>query len=244
MASPFPSCGVSGRSGALVVFPLFVFTVGLHIKIFTWMTDHTSVMTVFWWCCFCSALFSSALFSLSRSYTRFAIIFSCPLSNFFRVQLLIGPIHIVWLPCISTFTGNYSHGVPMQNAVRGKHHFLCVRLCCCQYFFLLLIHLIILTLTLDSLDPNLRVIIVPAVICQDYNFHCTIIRRLTCHILPPLSLWCTDLFLLSKICQKCCHLNILFVFFNFVFSPPVLFFFVLHRISKQTQKSFLRRWRG
>lgn len=60
MASTFPSCVVCGCS-ALVVFP-FVFTkVSLDIKIFTWMTDHTSVMIVFWLCFFYSALFSTAL---------------------------------------------------------------------------------------------------------------------------------------------------------------------------------------
>lgn len=51
------SCGGSGR----VVFP-FVFTkVSFDIKIFTWMTDYTNVMTGFWLCCFYSALFCTAV---------------------------------------------------------------------------------------------------------------------------------------------------------------------------------------
>lgn len=60
MASTFPSCVVCRRS-ALVVFPIVFTEVSLDIIIFTWMTDHTSVMRVFWLCCFYSALFCTAL---------------------------------------------------------------------------------------------------------------------------------------------------------------------------------------
>lgn len=130
MASTFPSCGVCGRS-ALVVFPLFVFTVGLHIKNFhldDWPHQcYDSVLVVLFLLCFiCSDLFVSLINSLCYNIQL------PPLCQFFRVQLLTGPIHIVWLPCISTFTGNHSPGVPKQNAVRGKHHFLSARLYGCQ----------------------------------------------------------------------------------------------------------------
>lgn len=50
-------CGHS----ALVVFPIVFAEVGLNVIIFTWMTDHTTVIIVFWLCCFFSALFYTAL---------------------------------------------------------------------------------------------------------------------------------------------------------------------------------------
>lgn len=59
MASAFPTCVVCSHS-ALVVFPIVFTKVRLNIIIFTWMTDHTSVLTVFWFCYFYFALFCAA----------------------------------------------------------------------------------------------------------------------------------------------------------------------------------------
>ena len=124
MASTFPSCVVCGRSD-LVVFPIVFTEVSLDIIIFTWMTDHTSVMIVFWLCCFYSALFCTArslclcckLPLLSNSAAASVPVFQSAAAAHL-------PSHIVWPPCISTFTGNCSLGGETKAIV-------CVCVCVC-----------------------------------------------------------------------------------------------------------------
>ncbi len=116
MASTFPSCVVCGRS-ALVVFP-FVFTeVSLHIIIFTWMTDHTSVMIVFSLCCFYSALSCTALSLYLCCKVPLLSNSAAPSLPIFQSAAAHLPLHIqyVWPPCISTFTGNCSLGALESN---------------------------------------------------------------------------------------------------------------------------------
>lgn len=101
MASTFPSFVVCGRS-AIVVFT----EARLDIIMFTWMTDHTSVMIVFSLCCFYSALFCTAP----------SLGFKVPLRSdsaattlpIFQSAAAHLPFHIGWPPCIST--GNCSLG--------------------------------------------------------------------------------------------------------------------------------------
>lgn len=110
MASTFLSCVVCGHGG-LVVFSIVFTEVSFDIIIFTWMTDHTSVMIVFWLCCFYSALFCTArslclcckLPLLSNSAAASVPVFQSAAAAHL-------PSHIVWPPCISTFTGNCSLG--------------------------------------------------------------------------------------------------------------------------------------
>lgn len=114
MVSTFPSRGVSSCCTP-VVFAFVGTKVGLNIKMFTWMTDHTIVMTAFWLCWFYSALFCTA-----RS-----LCCKLPLqSNSAATSLLVFqecsrslPFSLLSPSCISTFTGNYSHGGLKQFSV-------------------------------------------------------------------------------------------------------------------------------
>lgn len=119
MVSTFPSCVVCGCCTP-VVFAFVVTKVGLNIKMFTWMTDHTIVMTAFWWCCFYSALFCttrSLCCKLPLQSNSAAT--SLPV---FQERSRSLPFILLSASCISTFTGNYSHGELKQFSVSDKHH--------------------------------------------------------------------------------------------------------------------------
>lgn len=114
MVSTFPSCVVCSCCTP-VVFAFVVTKVGLNIKMFTWMTDHTIVMTAFRLCCFYSALFCTTrslcckLPSQSNSAdTSLPVFQECSRSL---------PFSLLSPSCISTFTGNYSHGGLKQYSV-------------------------------------------------------------------------------------------------------------------------------
>lgn len=107
MVSTFPSCVVCSCC-IPVVFAFVVTKVGLNIKTFTWVTDHTIVMTALRSCCLYSALFCTAG----------ALCWKLPLqANSAATSLSSG---LLSPSCISTFTGNYSHERPKQFSVQDK----------------------------------------------------------------------------------------------------------------------------